>query len=82
MVCTLALLGVMCSLAGLPCGRAYLRMVCPRKSKPCARGVMIVLCGDSRTPRAAKKALIDGRIVSSKTSRELAVTMKSSAHRT
>lgn len=82
MACTLALLGVIWSLAGLPLGRTYLRTVCPKKSKPCASGVMIVLWGESRTPRAAKKALTAGRTVCSTTSRALAVTIKSSAHRT
>jgi hypothetical protein len=43
---------------------------------------MIVLWGESRTPRAAKKVLTAGRTVCSNTSRELAVTIKSSAHRT
>jgi hypothetical protein len=56
MACTLALLGVIWRLAGLPLGRTCLRTVCPKKSKPCASGVMIVLWGKSRTPRAAQKA--------------------------
>lgn len=78
----LTLLGVICRLAGLPLGRSYLRRVCPKKSKPCAMGVMTVFVGDSYTPRSAKKALIRGRTVSSRTFRDLAVTMTSSAHRT
>jgi hypothetical protein len=45
-------------------------------------GVMTVFSVDNHTPRSAKKALIRGRTTSSNTSRELAVTMKSSAHLT
>ena len=56
MACTLALLGVIWRLAGLPLGRTWLRTVCPKKSKPCASGVIIVLWEESRTPRAAQKA--------------------------
>jgi hypothetical protein len=78
----LTLLGVIWSLADVPLGRSYWRRVCPKKSKPWAMGVMTVFIGDSLTPRSAKKALIRGRTVSSRTCRELAVTMKSSGHRT
>jgi hypothetical protein len=78
----LALLGVIWSLAGLPVGRSCLRKVCPKKSKPCARGVMTVFSVDSRTPRSAKKASIRGSTTSANSCREVAVTMKSSAHRT
>ena len=45
-------------------------------------GVMTGFAVDSLTPRSAKKAVIRGRIGSSRTCRELAVTMKSSAHLT
>jgi hypothetical protein len=62
--------------------KCRMRRVCPRQSKPCAMGVMTVFVGDSLTPRSARKALIRGRIMSSKTCREVAVTMKSSAQRT
>jgi hypothetical protein len=62
----LALLGVICSLAGFPWGRSYLRKVCPKTSKPCEIWVMTVFVGDSLTPRAARKALLRGRTVSSK----------------
>jgi hypothetical protein len=78
----LTLLGVIWSLPSWPLGRSYLRSVCPKKSKPCVMGVMTVFVGDSLTPHSARKALIRGRTVSSKTCRELAVTMKSPAHRT
>jgi hypothetical protein len=78
----LALLGVMRNLAGLPLHSPCLRKVCPKKSKPSQMGVMRVFSVDSHTPRSAKKALIRGRTTSSNTSRELAVTMKSSAHLT
>jgi hypothetical protein len=78
----LALLGVICSLAGFPGGRSCLRRVCPKKSNPSVMGVMTVFAVDSLTPRSATKALIRGRIVSSHTARELAVPMKSSAHLT
>ena len=44
--------------------------------------VMTVFSVDSLTPRSAKKAVIRGRIVSSNTCREVAVTMKSSAQLT
>ena len=54
----------------------------PEEVKALREGGMTVLCGESRTPRAAKKVCIDGRTVSATTSRELAVTMKASAHRT
>lgn len=74
--------GVIRSLAGFLLRRSCLRKGCPQKSQPCAIGVMTVFSADSRMPRAAKKALIRGRTTSAKTSRELAVTMKSSAHLT
>ena len=73
----LALLGVICSVARVPWCRARWHKVCPKKSKPWARGVMTVFVADSRTPRSAKKAVIRGRMVSSKTCRASAVTMKS-----
>jgi hypothetical protein len=79
---TLAGLGVICSVPGLPWSRSCVRRVCSRQSKPCAMGVMTVFVGDSLTPRSARKALIRGRTVSSKTCREVAVTMKSSAQPT
>ena len=75
----LAVLGLICSLAGSPLRPSWLRRVCPRKSKPLAIGVMTVFSADSRTPRSAKKALRRGSPVSASTSRELAVTMKSAA---
>ena len=77
----LALLGVICSWARVPLRRACVHQVCPQKSTPCARGVLTVFVADSRPPRSANKAVIRGRMVSSKTCRALAVTMQSSAHR-
>jgi hypothetical protein len=61
----LTLLSVIWSLPGWPLGRSYLRRVCPQKSKPGVMGVMTIFVGDSLTPRAARKAFIRGRTVSS-----------------
>jgi hypothetical protein len=46
------------------------------------KGGMTGFSADSRTPRSAKKALMRGSTLSTNTSREVAVTMKASAHRT
>ena len=78
----LAVLGVICRVAGFPWGRSSVRKGCPQQSTPCERWVLTVFVRDRLTPRAARTALIRGRTVSSKTARALAVTRTSSAHLT
>ena len=53
----LAVLGVICSLAGLPLGRSCLRRVCPKKSNPVSDGGNDGL----RPSRARRRVLLKRR---------------------